>query len=356
MASRNENTGAMVTFRTVPLLVGLLSAAACTQSGSNEPAPVAEGTKGTATVDLPGFGPRLVEYVVKDGKATYFGDIVLSDAQLAAPVAVGAAVALPSQHVDSVGRQLQTYRWPSGQIPYVIDTALFPVGGSDWNNIKSAMAMWASPKTPVTFVACPTSVPWQPVCPGYTDFLVIEHATNKDGSLCVDNAGRSNSIGRLAGTGKHEVFICVGSSPVVIAHEIGHIIGLYHEMQRSDRDQSLIVYDGLSPAGCSGASCYPNRFGCPGGDSSGYLRFGDTWGQAPNYGDDGVNLSSALDVSSIMIYNSVDCCGLGFCMTKIDGTPVPTPTGATASDLAGVTRMYSTITQSWIGRSNIILL
>ncbi len=54
------------------------------------------------------------------------------------------------------------------------------------------------------------------------------------------------------------------------------MIGLYHEQQRADRDQHLIVYDGKSPVGCSGSSCYPDHFSSCGDNAGGYLRYADS--------------------------------------------------------------------------------
>jgi hypothetical protein len=347
----------MNTLKRTALVCGLLSAAGCAHppdGGESPPAPLVEGSSGIATIDLPGSGPTEVEYFVQNGQAVYYGDIVLSDAQLNGSGSVPVAAEVPSQQTDSVGRLLQTYRWPGGVIPYNIDTTQFPVGSAEYQKIQTALSMWAYPNTPLTFSQCSASSPWQPNCPGRADWVVITINHNKDGSVDTGDDGTSSSIGRQANTGAHTIKIGGTSTAGTIAHELGHMIGLYHEQQRADRDQYLIVYDGKSPIGCSGSSCYPDHFSSCGDNAGGYLRYADT---SPP-GNDGVDLQP-FDFASVMLYGAslTDCCNGTPCMTDRNGKGFTSAKVLSSSDLAAVTRMYSGAPlQDWIGRSNIILL
>src|SRR5579871_365309 len=287
-----------------------------------------EGSRGYGTLMIPGLGPQRVPYVVKDGLAIS-GDVVLSPAQLedtgAATSAGESPAGVPVSPVPlSVARANSSYRWPAGQIPVQIDRTTIPVGSGLDTVVQGAIASWQQ-HTPITF----------PTYGGSGDFLQIQ------ATLAAGTGGLSSSVGRLAGTGQHTVSLAtdVGCCQGVVTHELGHIIGLYHEQQRADRDQYVKVYDGISPVGCSGGACLPNHFsGCSGVAVGDYMRFANESQGA--YGNDGTDLLS-FDFKSIMIYagDTTGCCGLP-CMTDLNGNAFPSNQTASTSDLAAVSQIY----------------
>jgi hypothetical protein len=332
--------------RMLLLLVGLGAACNTGPSSPSATAPaLVEGSRGFATVYIPGVGEQRVEYVVKNGRAVYAGDVTLSPEQIAASQAnePGSPESdSTTVHSALVGRALQSYRWPNGVIPYSIDRNTIPVGSSLDTVVNGAMTEWAQ-LAPLTF---------KPYT-GSGDYLLWQ-ATDPAG-----DGGQSSSVGHIAGSGKHTISLAtdVGGFPGIPRHELGHIIGLYHEQQRADRDQYVVVYDGISPVGCSGSACYPNHWAPCGGVNSDYERYSNV--AQGNYGNDG-NDYTPFDFQSIMIYGSDTngCCNGTPCMTGLNGAQFTGNTDISAWDAAGVKQMYLFVELKWLSahQNGLVLL
>ncbi|HTJ42396.1 MAG TPA: M12 family metallopeptidase [Kofleriaceae bacterium] len=148
-----------------------------------------------------------VEATIRDGLAIVDDDIVLGSEDDARVAEVS--------NLRSAGRNLTTYRWPNGVVPYELD----PTYDSDQRQaILDAMREWYL-ITPYRFVIHTNE-------PDYVYFLN-------------DSANNSSSIGRHGGK---QYIRVAGRRPGLIEHEIGHALGLWHEQQRADRDNYVTVH------------------------------------------------------------------------------------------------------------------
>jgi hypothetical protein len=165
--------------------------------------PGRSGPTATARVEGP-QGSYDVTYEIIDGWAVAGGDMILGRAD-----AVGADV-----HGQGAGRSATTYRWPNGVVPYEID----PNMPATWRNQAQEGIDYWNAYTPY----------WLVQRTGQTDYIRFE-----------SNTGCSSPIGRQGGKQVISLNGCIKGTGI---HEIGHSLGLFHEMQRSDRDQNILVY------------------------------------------------------------------------------------------------------------------
>ncbi len=158
-------------------------------------------------------GIKPVQYAVVDGMAMFEGDIVLgtveeveAQTQQLRDVASG-AVALS---VVITGDQ---FRWKNCKIPFTIDPAL-----PNKNRVTDAIAHWES-KTNYRFVARTTEA----------DFVTYR-----------PSSGCSSSVGRQGG----QQFVNLGPDCTTgnAIHETGHVVGLWHEQSREDRDHFVTIH------------------------------------------------------------------------------------------------------------------
>ncbi|GFY69515.1 zinc metalloproteinase nas-15 [Trichonephila inaurata madagascariensis] len=109
----------------------------------------------------------------------------------------------------------QFYRWPNARVPYVIDYSLGGYSGL----MNQAFQAYAS-STCVRFVPRTNE----------RDYIYIF-----PGQGCYSHVGKTGGQQPLSlGNG------CLYIGTVI--HELGHALGFYHEQNRSDRDDHLIIY------------------------------------------------------------------------------------------------------------------
>jgi hypothetical protein len=158
-----------------------------------------------------------VTYVVKNGKAIFQGDIMLESVEPVDPRRL-----LPSFSVD-----YSKYLWPKVgnqyQIPYVIAS-----GTGDASNLNAAITQFNNTFSNIQFVAFTAQ----------TDYVNFYFDPNNFSGECEATVGRIGGEQQVGGSGSCTL--------ATILHEMGHVIGLWHEQSRPDRNTYVSVnYDNL---------------------------------------------------------------------------------------------------------------
>ena len=151
--------------------------------------------------------PRQCSTSEVDGLAIFEGDIVLGTVEEVARMSEMLRAEMASGVAAGVGITGAQFRWPNCRVPFTIDPAL-----PNQARVTDAIAHWEA-NTNYRFVARTTE----------TDFV-----TFRVGSGC------SSSVGRRGG--QQFVNLAAGCTTGSTIHEIGHVIGLWHEQSREDRD------------------------------------------------------------------------------------------------------------------------
>tara|TARA_R110002126_G_scaffold110918_2_gene248476 strand:- start:3157 stop:3831 length:675 start_codon:yes stop_codon:yes gene_type:complete len=131
-------------------------------------------------------------------------------------VVIGLMSSYAFADLDGVVTQDDYARWPHAEIPYIIDEAL-----PQANRIAlvEAMALWQN-ETLVRFVEITPQ----------NQMLYADYARFKPGpgKTCDSFVGRQG--------GEQAVLLAPRCHTMLSAHELGHLIGLWHEQSRPDRD------------------------------------------------------------------------------------------------------------------------
>lgn len=145
--------------------------------------------------------------------------------------------------------QRSTGLWPDGQVRYSFGPG---VTAADQAAVRLAMQSWTTAGAPVRFVPA-TSGP---------RLVVLRHQSTDGANRCRATVGRGavdrppprGAFERATGTGVQPTArsFLILSGPCrhrVLVHEIGHLLGLDHEHERSDRAAWLTVSRQPPPAG-----------------------------------------------------------------------------------------------------------
>lgn len=183
-------------------------------SASAEEADVAAGVAsvGSGVVLLGRHGPRQVSFSVVNGRAIFEGDIELGTPEELDENAKALAAAAGEMQAAVVSDTSK--RWPQGRVPYEPAPPSSPI-----ENIVNAAIEVFSRYTPVRFV---------PRVPADVDYVAFEVA-----AFCSSRVGRvgGRQVVRLTSTAS------VGNA----IHELNHVLGLWHEQSREDRDTYVKV-------------------------------------------------------------------------------------------------------------------
>lgn len=223
------------------------------------------------TMDLEVDGAiTTVHYVDRSGTPVAFGDIALPTTSAA--------------HTTVATSVTQVQRWPGGVIPYVVTLpeheAAFAAG----------IALWTAKTSSVRFVRRTTE----------TDYVEVFK-----GDGCFSQIGRVGGRQTLSlGDG------CAFGE--VVAHELGHAMGLWHEQSRADRDSFVTIHlENVLPD------------------------------QRHNFDKVSFTSIGAFDLASIMLYDSTAFSSNGqSTIVRRDGSTIARNEDVSAGDVAGIEALY----------------
>jgi len=134
-----------------------------------------------------------------------------------------------NERLAGTGLKDERKRWPNGIIPYKISLEF---NKNDKNIILKAMQMWMK-KTCIRFTDAGSALARST---GHNNFITF-----------IDGPGCFTYVGYLNGRQDHTVTLKRDSGgghcmfTHIVAHELGHVIGLHHEQTRNDRDNYIQI-------------------------------------------------------------------------------------------------------------------
>jgi hypothetical protein len=188
------------------------------------------------------FRNKEVKYRKVNGMAIFEGDIILARTPQEIE-RLSHEPKVPSEHepsvrpsVKAVVRTGDQFRWPRGEIPFTIQSNL-----PNQSRITDAIRHWEF-RTPIRFVQLTESNAL--AYPNYVSFIqYIPQQNEKQEEVfhC------SSPIG-MQGWGEQSVIVSDQCVTGDVIHEIGHVIGLWHEQSREDRDKFIrVIWDNVEP-------------------------------------------------------------------------------------------------------------
>jgi hypothetical protein len=247
----------------------------------------------TAVFDTP-LGRLELPYEMINGQAVAGGDMILPP-----------EVKPPFHH--SAGLTAFARRWPNGIVP-IKDSGL-----ARDPRMLTAIANWEA-ATSIRF----------PIVPAHPDRVIV--VSSNDANECSAHLGFHDPITGVQGA---TVTLGPNCSAETATHELGHILGLFHEHQRTDRNAFVKVHDGKF--GSQNCIVPGKEFAFARVTSDGILNF-------PDY-----------DITSIMHYPSTQFLntsipGCTATITGPGGSTIPFNPVITARDMAGAESLYLAFT------------
>jgi len=226
---------------------------------------------------------------VKQGDLYMVGDMIIDGVEVDADKG--------ETGLSSAGTSYSTGRtdrlWHNNTVPYIFNSNL-PDAVRD--NVLEAISRWEN-DTNIRFVERTNEE-------DYIDFV------------WASGVGCSSFVGRV-GNGDQRVVLTNSCDVGLISHEIGHVIGFFHEQQRQDRDDFVTVHEENMQINARAQYSIWSRFG-------------------------GKDLTADLDFGSIMIYGSFLFSSNGEpVMTKKDGSTFEREsTHLSEGDIRGAALLY----------------
>lgn len=122
-------------------------------------------------------------------------------------------ILIPAEAVDNFEGMLHsataTNTWPNGRVPYTFDAA---VTETNRQLMRAAMTEWEA----------------------VADVLFIPRTMEPDYIVIMNSTSNRSYVGRIGGA--QQIYITSWNSRFIMAHELAHALGMWHEQSRPDRD------------------------------------------------------------------------------------------------------------------------
>ncbi len=158
------------------------------------------------------FRAKAVQYAVVDGLAMFEGDIILGTVEEVERTSKQLRDEMTGAIVSGVVIPGAQYRWPDCTIPYTIDSGL-----TNQTRVTDAIAHWEA----------------------NTRFRFVQRTSESDYVIFQSGSGCSSYVGRRGG--QQPVNLAAGCTTGSTIHEIGHVVGMWHEQSRGDRDSFVTI-------------------------------------------------------------------------------------------------------------------
>ena len=236
-----------------------------------------------------------VTYVIRNGKAICQGDIILDKIDSTVPQR-----SQPSFGINSLSIDYSQYLWPrvgnQYQVPYIIDP-----GSGNLANLNSAISQFNSTFSIIKFVTRTSQT-------DYVRFYFDPSNNNAQGEATIGRVGGEQQV--LGAGGSFNPVSVTG-----ILHEMGHVVGLWHEQSRSDRNTYISINYGNVLKGS-------------------FFNYDQVY--------DNAQQNTLYDYASLMHYGAFTFSRNGGpVMESIPaGIPLSNSTGFSAADIDGIRRLY----------------